>query len=271
MNEIKTQLVETYQNVVESVVQMGPKLLTGIVLAVVALLVAKFVERVLRTLLTRLKLDDLVGRAGLDQTLQKLGLTRSLNFFVPRVAYFLLLFLFAQAAAQSMGLEPVSRAIGSFLGYLPNLVAALLLLIVGSAVGQFVGGMVTRAAREADLDFARPLGTLVSALILFLAGIMALTQLKMHTEIIRIVTVCLLAGFALAFGLSFGLGSREVTRNLMAGYYARKLFRIGEQLEVRGEQGVLTAITPTQAQLERDGRTITVCNTALLDETVRQP
>jgi small-conductance mechanosensitive channel len=199
-----------------------------------------------------------------------LGLTQSLNVFLPRLAYFLLLFLFAQAAAQSLGLEPVSRAIGSFLGYLPNLVAALLLVIVGSAIGQFVGGLVTGMAREANLDFAKPLGNMISVLILLIAGIMALTQLKLHTEIVRVVTVCLLAGFALAFGLSFGLGSREVTRDLMAGFYARKLFRVGEQLEVRGEKGVLKAITPTQTLLERDGSTISVANSALMEETVRQ-
>ena len=56
----------------------------------------------------------------------------------------------------------------------------------------------------------------------------------------------------------------------MAGFYAKKLFRMGEPLEVRGEKGVLKAITPTQTLLERDGETIAVSNSSLMDEVVRQ-
>lgn len=270
MAELKDRLIETGQNLLESVVDLGPKVLTGIVLVLIAWAVAKIVERLLRALLERIKFDALVGKVGLDKTLQRIGLAQSLNVFLPRVAYFLLLFLFAQSAADALGLEPVSRAIGSFLGYLPNLVAALLLLIVGGALGQFLGEAVGRASRSAGLDFAGPLGSFVSALVMVIAGIMALTQLQLHTEIIRLVAACLLAGLALAFGLSFGLGSREVTRNLMAGFYAKKVFRVGEELEVKGERGVLKSITATQTLLEREGRTIAVANTSLMDDVVRQ-
>jgi hypothetical protein len=76
MSELKIQLLETWQNLVESIVEAGPRVLAGILLVVVAILVAKIVERVLRMLLTHLKFDDLVGKVGLDKTLQHMGLTQ---------------------------------------------------------------------------------------------------------------------------------------------------------------------------------------------------
>lgn len=273
MNEtfsITEQLIATWQSLVETVVQATPRVIAGIILVIVAFIVAKVIERVLRSILVRLKLDALVGRIGLDKTLQRLGLTQPPSHLLPRIAYFLLLFLFAQSLAQALGMAAISNALGSFLAYLPNLIAALLLVIVGSLAGQFAGAAATRAAKEAGIEFANTIGTLASVLILFVSGIMALTQLQIHTEIITMVTICGLAGLALAFGLSFGLGTREITRNVVAGFYVRKLFRAGEPLEVAGESGVLKAITPTQTVLDKDGRIVTVANAVLMDQVVRQ-
>ncbi len=91
----------------------------------------------------------------------------------------------------------------------------------------------------------------------------------METEIIRIFTLCILSGLAVAFGLSFGLGTREITRNIVSGFYARKVFQVGDAIEVRGRKGTLKSITPTQTLLEADGETIAVSNGVFLDEVVR--
>jgi small-conductance mechanosensitive channel len=197
------------------------------------------------------------------------GIRQSLNLVLPRLAYFLLLFLFARTASDAFGLTAISEAIASMFAYLPNVVAAVLLVVVGSSVSQFAGRTVTQAAEDSGIEFARSLGSLVSGLILFIVGVMAIGQLKFDTDMVRIVTVCALSGFALAFGLSFGLGTRDITRNIIAGFYARKIFRPGDPLEVRGERGVLKAITATQTLIEQDTGLVVVANGALLDETVR--
>ena len=105
---------------------------------------------------------------------------------------------------------------------------------------------------------------------MFVLGIMAVTQLQIDTEIIRVVTSAVLAGMALAFGLAFGLGSRDITRNILAGFYARKTFDIGRDLEVLGEKGELLTITPTQTLLQQGDRVVAVSNSVFLDEVVKQ-
>ena len=159
----------------------------------------------------------------------------------------------------------------AFFAYLPNIVAAVLLLVVGSAASQFAGQTVADAAREANIDVARPLGSLVSVVILFVIGIMALAQLRIDTEMIRVVTICSLSGIALAFGLSFGLGTRAITSDIMAGFYIRKILRPGDVIEVDGQRGTLRAVTSTQTLLDADDRMIAVANSRLLREVVRRP
>ena len=268
--QIREQFLTTYQGVVDSLIAWTPTILLAILLFFSALIVAKLVEKILRTVMVRLRFDALIEKVGIDQAIQRLGMRESLNVVIPRIVYYLLLFLFARTAADSMGLTAISNAIGSFMAYLPNIVAALLILILGSAAAQFAGRAVAEAAGNSGIEFASSLGGVVSGLLLFVLGIMAVSQLQIDTEIIRVVTTAVLAGMALAFGLTFGLGSRDITRNILAGFYARKTFDIGRELEVRGERGELKSITPTQTLLDQDGRVVAVANSVFLEEVVKQ-
>ncbi len=268
--QIRDQLLATYRGVLDSLIAWTPRVLLAIILLVFALVAAKLVERILRSVMVRLRFDSLVERVGVDRAIQRIGIRESLNHVVPRIVYYLLLILFAKTAADAMGLFAISDAIGAFMGYLPNIVAALLILVLGSAAAQFAGRAVAEAATNSGIEFGSSLGGLVSGLILFVLGIMAIGQLRIDTEIIRVVTAAALAGLALAFGLTFGLGSRDATRNILAGFYARKTFVIGREMEVRGERGELKSITPTQTLLQQGDRVVAVANSVFLEEVVKQ-
>lgn len=268
--QIQNQLLETYRDVLASLISWTPRILMAILLVALALLVAKLFEKGLRSTMVRLKFDSLLARVGTDQALHRIGIRESLNSLVPRLVYYLLLVLFARTAADAMGLVAISNSIGAFMAYVPNIVAALLILMIGSAAAQFAGRATSQAAANSGIEFAASLGGLVTGLLLFVIGIMAISQLQIDTEIIRVVTVAGLAGIALAFGLAFGLGSRDITRNIMAGFYARKTFQIGKEMEIRGETGELQSITPTQTILQQGGRRVAFANSVFLEEVVRQ-
>ncbi len=267
---IKDQLIKAFQDLIQSIINGAPKVIIGIVLLLVALLLAKVLERVSRAIFKRLRLDALPEKLGLEASLKRIGISQPLSAFLPRVIYFLLLFLFARAGSDAMGLTAVSDALGAFLGYVPSMLSAVLIVLLGSVLGQFAGGAVSRSADGSGLDFGPALGNVVSGLIFFVSVIMALGQLKIDTDIIRIVTICCLSAGALAFGLSFGLGTRETPQNIIAGFYARKLFRAGKPLEILGENGTLKAIGTTQTLIDCDGRTVSVANSTFYTEVVKQ-
>lgn len=267
---LRENLIRTYEGMIRSVFDAVPKALTGILLVVVSIVIAKVVERVARVVLSRIGFDGLLARLGFDQVLKRFGVDQPLSVVIPRLVYYMLLLLFGQTAAAALGLDPISNAIGSFLGFLPNLFSAFLLLLIGSSAGQYASTTVSKAAREAGIDYSSTLGNVVAVLILFIAGVMAVAQLRIDTDIIRIVTICVLSGAALAFGISFGLGTRDITRNIVAGFYARKLFRVGEQVEIRGHRGTLAAITPIQTLVEGERESAVMANGVFLDEIVKR-
>ena len=268
---MKEKLFQSFSDLINSTVAAVPKVAVGILLVVAALLVAKLIEIALRYALTKMRFDKLVGKVGIDHALQHLGIRQELTILIPRLAYFLVLLLLAQTAAEALSLGAISGAIAAFFSYLPNIVAALLLLVLGSSVGQFAGQTVTQSAESAGIDFAPALGRMVSGLILFVCAMMAVAQLKIDTDIVRIVTSFVLGGMALAFGLSFGLGTRDIVRNVAAGFYARKVLVVGKPLEVSGQRGVLSAITATHLILHSEGGETTVSNAVVLDHVSKQP
>jgi small-conductance mechanosensitive channel len=269
-NSILDQLGAAFQSMLQTVVEWTPRVVVGLLLVLLALVAAKVVERFLMSVLRRLRFDQALARTGIDRFVQRIGIRQELNLFVPRLVYYLLLILFAKTAADALGLTAISDAIGAFASYLPNIVAALLILVLGSAAAQFAGRAVSEAAENSGIEFASTLGQLVSGVLLFVLGIMALSQLKIDTEMVRLVSMGAMAGLAIAFGLSFGLGSRDITRNIIAGFYARKTFAIGEEIEVRGERGVLESITPTQTLIRQKERLVAVSNAVFLDDVVKQ-
>lgn len=267
---MQQQLLRSFRDLQLTVVTAIPRILVGAVVLVVLVVAAKVVERVLRVLLVRLRFDSLLEQAGVDKVLHRLGIRQSLNLVLPRLTYFLLLFLFARTAADAFGLTAISEAIAAMFAYLPNVLAAVLLVVVGTSVGQFAGRTVAQAAEESGIEFARQLGSLVSGLILFVVGVMAISQLRFDTDMVRIVTICSLSGLSLAFGISVGFGTRDITRNVLAGFYARKIFRPGDSIEIRGHRGVLRAITATQTLVDQETGLVSVANSVFLDETIRQ-
>jgi hypothetical protein len=267
---MREKLVEAFGGLLDATIAAIPKVVVGMILAILAVVVAKVIEKVLRTAFTRMRLDQLVANAGIDKSLHQLGVRQELTTLLPRLAYFLILLVLARTAGDALGMEAISGAIGAFFAYLPNVFAALILMILGSTVGQFVGRMVEQSAESAGIEIAPTLGKVVSSAILFVCAMMAIAQLKIDTDIVRIVTSLVLGGAALAFGLSFGLGTRDIIRNIAAGFYARKVLTVGKQMELAGQQGVLRAITATHIILQSEGQETAVANATLLDHVAKQ-
>jgi hypothetical protein len=245
-----------------------PRVVAAVAVAIALVAAAKVAERLIRSFCQRTGVDGAAERLGLGAQLRRLGVDQPVSNVLPRLVYLFLLLLFAQTGAELFGLTPIVASIGALFGYLPSVISALAVLVIGGLLSDFAGRAVRQAAENAGLDIARPLSNLVATLVLFVCGIIALAQLKIDTEIIRIVTFCLLAGLSLAFGLSFGLGTRDITRSMIAGFYAKRIMTPGDVIQMAGRQGVLHSITPTQTILEQGEELVAVSNGIYLDDAV---
>jgi len=271
MESIQDQFVDVFSKMITSAVEALPRIFGGILLLLVALVLATILERVARAMLRRIRFDQMVRRSGVDRWLLRMGVRRSIDDIIPRVLFFGLILLFAREAGETVGLPAISDAIGALIAYFPRIIAAFLILLLGSIIAQAAGRTVRDAGRASGLEVANAMGNLTTGVIFFVLLVMALGQLEVDTSIVREFSTVLLAAAGLGLALSFGLGSRDITRNVLAGYYVRRAFPVGTEIEIHGHRGVVEAITPTQTLLREEGGTVVLPNAVFLDSTAGRP
>ena len=207
-------------------------------------------------------------RCGISNLLSNAGLDSSVANLLARLAYWLLLFVFLLAAAESLGLIGVTETLKSLVGYLPNVLAATLILLLGSLIAQFVGDTLGKVTIQAGVTAGSTVGQVVRYTLLVFTIILVLGQLGIQTDLLTIAVSALLIAITLALALAFGFGSRDLARNIMAGYYAKESFEVGQQISIRGHSGVLMSVGTVKSVIKTDDGLISLPNAVLTEEEV---
>lgn len=245
-----------------------PNLLMAVVILLVGWLGAVVVRAVVRGVLRRLGLDQLSEKAGFADTLAKINLERSASALLGRIAYWLVVLFFVAVVLEGLGLSVVTETIGALVGYLPSVIASLLVLIVGGFLAHLAGDAVAAIATQYGLTGGVYLGQGVRWMMIVFSVILALEQLRLNTDLITSLVVVLVAAVALALALSFGLGARGLAGQIVAGLHAKDVFQPGQQLRVQGYDGRLVRIGSATAIIETSSGNVSIPNRQLLESAV---
>lgn len=259
---------ETLTSIVSGALELLPSLAGALALFIVGWLVARLVQFVLTRVFRRLGIDRVADKAGVSGFLEDTGLHRSASRNLARLMYWLVLLVFVLAAAESLGLAGVAQTLEAVLGYLPNVLAAALILLLGGLIARLVGDAVGGLAGRTGLATSGAIGQVVRYVLLTFSAILAVDQLQIETELLVNVVVLLVAASALALAIAVGFGSREIARNIMGGLHAKDAFRPGQMLSVRGYQGELLSIGSVKSVIQSPEGKISVPNRALAEEEV---
>jgi small-conductance mechanosensitive channel len=243
-----------------------PQLAGALVLLLVGLLLARLIGRVVRRGLRAAGLDDLAERWQVSDTLERAGLQRSLAEISGAAVRIVLSVIVVFAALTLLGLEPLSQSLNEAVLFLPDILAALALLLAGVVLAGLVRERVDRLTYQ--MDFPVPLGQLAQVATLAIFAITAAAQVGVSADILILVISIILAAVAGTFALAFGLGGREVARSLNAGRFVRGAFDVGETIRVGELRGRILAIDPDATVIGTDEGRVRVPNHMLLESVV---
>jgi small-conductance mechanosensitive channel len=259
---------EIIGEIVSSVAAWLPGLAAALLLLFVGWIVARLVQFLTRNILARLGLDRLSERAGLSQVFSQAGLVSSASDLLARLVYWLVMLVFLLAATESLGLVGVVEILRGFVNYLPRVLAATVILILGSLLARLVSDAVRALSVQAGLDSGPVMGQAVRYVLLIFAILLALEQLGIETNLLTIAASAIIGALAIALALAFGLGSRDLARNIMAGYHARDSFLPGQRLTFAGRTGRLVLIGTVKFILETEAGLVSLPNITLIEEEV---
>ncbi len=245
-----------------------PNLLGALVLLVLGWAIGRLAQFSVAGLLRRLGVDTLAERAGAGEALAKVGWSTSVSHILARLIYWLILLVFLLAAVESLGLPGVTGTLGGLVSYLPHVLAAAVIFLIGSLIARVVGEAVGALAVQSGMTTGPVLGQGIRYVLIIFAAILAMEQLGVETTLLVTASIAVIAASALALALAFGLGNRELARNIMAGFHVREEFKPGQQLTVGDHRGRLISIGPVKSVLETDGGQVSLPNAAFIDEAV---
>ncbi|MEX0668287.1 MAG: hypothetical protein WD061_00925 [Candidatus Saccharimonadales bacterium] len=222
MDEVRnlTDLVTTSANEFWTAVGgFVPKLIGAIVVIVLGALLAKLVERLVVRGLEFIGVNKLKNNKTVSRTLETTGLKGDFVAITGRVAFWVVIIIFAITAAEVLELTAMRDVIGDLLAYLPSVFAAVIVLTVTIAGARLLRDAVAAALSKMSVDYVNPVANVAFYVLVIFGSLMALNQLGFDTTILTANVTVIVAGVMLAFALAFGLGGKDVAARILEKMY----------------------------------------------------
>lgn len=214
-NWVDTNVVQPVQALVNQLALFVPRLLGAIVLLIVGWLIAKGVERGVVELLKALTLDRLADQIGLSSVLNKGSIKQKFSELVGVIVYWLVMLAVIMVVFNALELTVAAQLFQSIVTFLPHVIAALFILIVGMFAATFLSSTVRTAASNAGILQAQLFGQLVQTIVVIFSAVAALQQL--NVPFFGEVFLIILGGISLGCAIAFGLGCKDIAGSWVSG------------------------------------------------------
>lgn len=186
-----------------------PNLIGALVILIIGWILAIALGRLTVQILNALRVDQAVERIGFKRGMKKAGVSISATKALGQIVTWFLIVVFVMAAADILKLTGITDFLTQVLYYVPNIIAAVIILLVAILVANFLSKVVRSSVRLAGLVSSNALAEITKWAVLIFALFAALDQLGVATTIINTLITGFVYMIVIAGGLAFGLGAKD--------------------------------------------------------------
>jgi hypothetical protein len=192
-----------------------PELIGAIIIFIVGLISAKLIKMAIVKFLRLVRFDTAADKTGVKEFLNKGSIFKTPSEIVGLLVYWFIMILVIIASFDALGLPIVSDILNDIFLYIPNVVVAVIVLILGLLFANLVSAIIRTAASNSGMANAEGLGKVGLYSIVIFSGLIALTQLGIGEEILGDAFVIAFGAIALALAIAFGLGGKDVATDYL--------------------------------------------------------
>ena len=219
-------LTNSFQGLWTGIIMFIPSLIVALVILFIGWAIGALVSKAIEKFMQIIKFDDALKRAGFENIVKRAGLNLNSGLFIGSLIKYFIVVVFLIASFDILGLNQVTAFLQQIvLGYLPQLIIAILILLVGAVVGDAMHRVVVASSKTAGITSANFLGSVTRWGIWVFAILVALSQMGIAGAFIQTLFTGFVVAVSLALGLAFGLGGQEPAK--------RTIERIQEELKHR--------------------------------------
>lgn len=203
------------QGVWYGVVSFVPELVIALIIFAIGWVLAALCEKIVESLFKALKVDAALKSAGMEEVVKRAGYNLNSGRFVGGLVKWFVIVVFLIASFGILGLDQVNQFLGEVVNYIPQVIVAVLILLVSVVIAGALQKTVVASARAGHVHSAELLGRVTKWAIWIFAILTALITLGIAPSLIQMILTAIFAGGALAIGLAFGLGGKEVAGRIL--------------------------------------------------------
>jgi len=196
-----------------------PKIIGFLVILVIGWLVASALAGVVAAVLRGIRFNDLAQRSGFAGFVRNMGVQTDSSGAIATVTKWFVRLITLTVAFDALGLPAVSQVLQQLLLWLPNLVVALVILVIGGLAANALSSLVRGATRQGGLGNPDLLANIARIAVWGFAIVVAVNQIGIATTLVNTLFMGFVGALALALGLAFGLGGRDTASRIVSGWY----------------------------------------------------
>ena len=209
-----------------------PAVIGALVILLTGYLLARQLERWIDQTLKRTEFKRMADAGGLTEAAERAHLD-PVNA-VGKLVFWLMMLLVILLASTALGLENINQVFGLMLSFIPTLIAGIVIVVLGIVVGEFLRGLILASA--GNVSGVPTLAKVAKTVVVVIAVFMALQQMGVAEEIVTSAFTLILGAVALAVGLSFGLGNRELAGEITRRWYEEGRRRNRRRTDLKGAE-----------------------------------
>lgn len=194
-----------------------PAIVGAAVLLLAGYFVARQIQKWVNRTLAKLEFNRVAKEGGLADVMERAEPSLDPVHQVGNLAFWLVMLVVILLASTALGLESINEMFGMMLGFLPTLISAIVIVILGIVIGEFVRGLIVASAGK--VEGVPTLARVSKGVVVMIAVFMAVQQVGVAEEIVTTAFTLILGAVALATGLAFGIGNTKLAGEVTRRWY----------------------------------------------------
>lgn len=213
---LRLALADAFNSLMVGVVSFIPKLIVAVIIVILGWVIGAALSKIINQIFRTLKIDSALEAAGAKQLVHKAGFNLNSGLFVGELVKYFVVIVSFMATFSILGLSDVNMFLqGIVIGYLPQVIVAVLILVIAIVLSEVMRKIVVASAKAAGVHKAGLLGSITKWSIWVFAILAALFQLNIAATFIQTLFTGVVVAFSIALGLAFGLGAKDTAKEII--------------------------------------------------------
>ena len=235
-----------------------PNIFGTLILIIVGFFLAKVIGKMVSSGLAAMGVDKTSTKLELDGYLTGLGVKSTLSELFGKVVFWLIMLTFIISASEALNLERITSTIDVFVLYLPNIIAAGFILILGLMASRFIKSLVLTSVEKLELSYGASIGNFVYSIAILIVLSLTVDQLQLETDLLNNILLILLFSSGIGFAIAFGLGGKTYAERVMSGITIGSSLKEGSKIEFKGNKYEVVTLKLGVVVLKMDDGSINI-------------